>query len=363
LLSGCAAPEAPSATFTTESSEVSVFGIDETTDVDSLIDVTGLDPAVKDTLLRLKGQQIAVIKLNTTPRLPLTGTGVQAPASGEPGLHLSWVTTLTESQNGATYAYPLGTGAAWAQPIEMTRVYVVAPSDVNFRVSYPKLGTKRSGFARYSTRYSSGFEPRILDYVDTAAYAVDDAFGQMPGSAAWQPGSRPRYGEWTRVWRATYTQSNSTEDILITVSPNRHIGFRASLRQAGPGSALAVGIPVAILFWVLAWYLLVPRLADKDTDTRGLWRMSLTYMFWNLGAFLPGLILYVLLYFGVRAVPLLSAAVIFGGISVLIFTIRHIHRLAASRGKALKIFAAVTGASGGAYLLFALGCAWLVGAL
>jgi hypothetical protein len=48
---------------------------------------------------------------------------------------------------------------------------------------------------------------------------------------------------------------------------------------------------------------------------------------------------------------------------VLIFSIRHLDRLNKVSGKGFQIFAAVTGASGGAYLLFALGYAWLVRAI
>jgi hypothetical protein len=355
LLSSCSAPEPPVSSFTTESSQVNVFNIDETTDLDALISTTGLDASVKDTLSRLQGQQIAVIKLNTSPRIgssEQTGTGQ---STGDPGLHLSWVTSLSEGQRGMTYAYPLGTGASWANPIEMTRVYIIAPLDINFKVQYPKFGANRSGFVKKEWRY----EPRIMGYANVSAYAVDDATGQ----SAYYMSPSIRYDQPVRVWRVTYTNSNSAEDIMITVTPSNGMTFGAFLRQKGPEAAGVIGLIVAVLFWILAWYFLVPRLVGKNAPVRGLWRISLTYIAWNLLLFLPGGVLYLFVSNGVTLFPLIFMFILFGGASVLIFSIRHLDRLNEVSGKGIKIFAAVTGASGGAYLLFALGYALLVGVL
>ena len=37
----------------------------------------------------------------------------------------------------ATYKYPLGTGSSWSHPIEVTRVYVVAPPEIQFSGAIP----------------------------------------------------------------------------------------------------------------------------------------------------------------------------------------------------------------------------------
>jgi hypothetical protein len=157
LFTGCAGAPPPISTFQTDSSEVSIFGLDESTDLEALISTTGLDPSVTETLSRLRGQQIAVVNLRTQPQQTVTGPATENALTGEPGLHLSWQTTLVPSESGATYAYPLGTGAAWAHPIEMTRVYVLVPEDLGFTVIYPKLGTNRSGYVKNGLSY----EPRI----------------------------------------------------------------------------------------------------------------------------------------------------------------------------------------------------------
>jgi hypothetical protein len=198
-----------------------------------------------------------------------------------------------------------------------------------------------------------------MDYVNVSAYAVDDAIGQ----SVYYPTSSAGYYQQMRIWRATYTNSNSSEDILITVNPKRGITPGIYLRGKGPEVAFLVGLVIAILFWILAWYFLVPRLVGKDKAVRGLWRISLTYLAWNLLSFLPGGILYLAFSFGERILPLVFMVILFGGVSVLLFSIRHLNRLAEFSGKAIRIFAVVTFSSGGAYLLFALGYAWLVRAI
>jgi len=311
---------------------------------------------VKETLSRLQGQQIAVIKLNTSPRLASSEPSGNS-STGEPGLHLSWGTSLTTNKNDMTYAYPLGTGAAWANPIEMTRVYIVALADINFKVQYPKLGINRSGFIKNEWRY----EPRITDYTNVSAYAVDEAFGLSGGQYLTLSGD---YSNSVRMWRATYTNSNSVEDILITVNPKRSLTFGTFLRQKGTQVAFIVGLIVAVLFWILTWYFLVPRLVGKENMiVPGLWRISLKYIAWNLVLFVPGVVLYFFFAFSNNIMALIYLFILFGGASVLIFSIRHLDKLTEVSGEAIKIFAAVTGVSSGTYLLFALGYAWLVGAI
>jgi hypothetical protein len=352
LLSGCSSPAAPVATFTTPSSQISIFNIDETTDLDALISTTGLNPSVKDALSRLKGQQIAVISLKTSPSTSsIQPSGTTSP-TGEPGLHLSWVTSLTTSKKGQTYAYPLGTGASWASPIVMTSVYVVAPQDLNFEVQYPKLGINRSGFVQNGGKY----EPSIASYTNVSAYAVDEGTGQLLNNGTPAPPTM-------RVWRATYTNSNSAKDIIITVNPNHGTTFGTYLRNKGPGIALIIGILAAILFWILAWYFLAPRLVGKNKHIQRLWQMSLPYLGLNLVLFIPGGILLLYFYFGVRIIPLVLLVLLFGFASIRVFVPNQRDRLKEASGKAFKIFFAITAASGVAYLLFAVGYAWLVRAI
>ena len=182
---------------------------------------------------------------------------------------------------------------SWASPIVMTSVYVVATQDLNFAVQYPKLGINRSGFVQNGGKY----EPNIASYTNVFAYAVDEGTGQLLNNGIPVPPTM-------RVWRVTYTNSNSTKDIMITVNPNHGTAFGTFLRKKGPGIALIIGILVAILFWILAWYFLAPRLVGKNKRIRGLWQMSLPYLGLNLVLFIPGGILLLFFYFGVKIIPL-----------------------------------------------------------
>jgi len=65
---------------------------------------------------------------------------------------------------------------------------------------------------------------------------------------------------------------------MITVNPGNDNSFGTFLRQMGPYTAGLIGLLVAVLFWILAWYFLVPRLAGKNVPVKGLWRISLTYI-------------------------------------------------------------------------------------
>jgi len=347
LFTGCAEAPPPISTFETESSKVSIFGLEESTDLEALINTTGLDPSVTETLSRLRGQQIAVVNLRTQPQQAATGPATESALAGEPGLHLSWQTTLAMAESGATYAYPLGTGAAWAHPIEMTRVYVIVPEELDFTVQYPKLGANRSGFVKKQSSY----EPRIADSGEEPAYAVDTATDVS---------IYPFRGK-LNIWRVTYANSNAVEDIVITINQSSGTSFGTSLRRAGSQAAFFTGLIVAAFFWIIAWSFLMPRLLRRGNKTKGLWRLSLTYIGWNALLFVPGAILYFVFSFGAQALALFLLVIMFGAASVLTFALRHLNKLGVSTAQGVRAFIIVTLVSNGAYLLFVLGYAKLVG--
>jgi hypothetical protein len=349
LFTGCAEAPPPISTFKTESSEVNIFGLEESTDLEALISTTGLDSSVTETLSRLRGQQIAVVNLRTQPQQATTGPATESALTGEPGLHFSWTTTLVASESGGTYAYPLGTGAAWAHPIEMTRVYIIVPEELDFTVQYPKLGANRSGFVKKQWSY----EPRIADSGQEQAYAVAKSTDV----------SLYPFRERLNIWRLTYANSNAAEDVVITVNQSSGASLGASLRRAGPYLALIIGLIVAAMFWVMAWSFLMPRLLGRGNKTKGLWRLSLTYIGWNLLLFLPGAVLLFVFSFGEQALALLLLVLLFGAASVLTFALRHLRKLGVSTAQGVRAFIIVTLVSNGAYLLFVLGYAKLAGVL
>jgi hypothetical protein len=342
LLSGCSAVEPkPEATFQTESSQISIYAINENTDLEALVKTTGLDSSVQKVLSRLRGQQIAVVKLQTQPQAESTPESAESPEVGEPGIHLAWTASLVSQKSGNMYVYPLGTGASWSKPIELTRVYVVAPLGIDFDVSYPAIGSNQSGYT-FRTR------SRISDYYQIPAYAVDEARGNFG-----------------RVWRATYTQSNSAEDIVIITRPQTALSrLYAGIQGNTATLAFIFALIFGLAFWVLAWHFLMPRLIGKghDPKNRLRWYYSLIYPAINLALIvIPGIILFLLFTLGLAIQSLVVLFLLFGGVSILVFMLVHARHLDVSRGKALAAFAQVTLASNGCYLILALGMAKLIG--
>ena len=354
LLSGCAAEFAPEATYETESSQVDIYGLNEDTDLEALINTTGLDPSVQATLSRLRGQRIAIVTLQTQP--PLPGDDSPYHPTGQPGIHLAWTTVLAPQSDRAAYSYPLGTGSSWFHPIELTRVYVVAPPDIDFKVQYPRLGTNYSGFTLAFLWGSP--RPRITDHYDTSAYAADEA-----------------RGDFGHIWRATYTQSNSAEDIIIVVYPRG--GFMSTVRRVLVGwgivPTILLGLLMALVLWVVAWRYCMPRMLGIGYRWRSsrLWRDSLIYPGINAVVVLAATAVAGVLFLvsigslgyiaGLIVAALVILPVLFGVPGVLVFLKRHLRSLDVSKGRAVTAYIVVILATNLAYAALAFGYAALMG--
>jgi hypothetical protein len=370
VLSGCSGGMGPpEETYQTESSRVDIYGLDEDTDLEALINTTGLDPSVQETLSRLTGQRIAIVTLQTQPPSG-EGDDMWYEPTGQPGIHLGWTTTLVRQSDSVAYSYPLGTGSSWASPIGLTRIYVVAPPSVDFTAKYPRLGTDYSGYSRIAQApvyVSYSLRPRIMDHYDTPAYAVDEA-----------------RGDFGHIWRATYTQSNSAEDVVISPGPSD--GFLARVRQslAGFGTVPTVllGLLIALLLWVVAWRYIMPRMLGMEYRWREsrLWSDSLTYLGINAGvvlavAFLVGGALLLSLFLGVYigsaagyvavlvVVAILILIGLFGVPSILLFVRRQRREMGVSGGKAAGAYIVAVLVANAAYLALAFGYAALAGAI
>jgi hypothetical protein len=373
LLSGCAGGVGPpegEGTFETESSRVDIYGLDEDTDLEALINTTGLDPSVRETLSRLTGQRIAIVTLQTQPPVPGDDDDGSYEPPGQPGIHLAWTTALVPQSASVAYSYPLGTGSSWAHPIGLTRIYVVAPPGIDFTAKYPRLGADYSGYsglAEVPFYMSYSPRPRIMEHYDTPAYAVDEA-----------------RGDFGHISRATYAQSNSAEDVVISLAPPA--GFLATVRRslAGVGTVptILLGLLIALLLWVVAWRYFMPRMLGTEyrwRDSR-LWSDSLTYLGINAGVVLAVaamaggaflLALFMGVYIGSTAgyvaalvvVAALVSVAVFGVPSILIFVRRHRRESGVSRGRAAWAYIVVVLAANSAYLVLAFGYAALAGAI
>ncbi len=261
----------PEMTLWTAHTRIDVYALNEDVNLEALIATTGLSPSVQDTLRRYEGQQIAVITLQTQP-------------GNELGLHLSWASPLL-GDHRMTYAYPLGTGSAWAQPIAMTRIYVVSAPGVDFRITYPRLGRNRSGYTKHTNLtgyYPDYFTLVIAQHTDTPGYAVAQAMQTGPSAA------------YSRVWRAIYTHSNADKDIVIQRIEGLRPETRLSLfiREVAEPYTGIIGIVAAVIIWIIAWRFVMPRRLGVTFR----WTHAVLWMcIYNVGSVLALLVLGALL--------------------------------------------------------------------
>ncbi len=251
IASGCGAAQAPVATYKTENSTISIYEMNAETNLEDLIATTGLDPSVSATLESLRGQQIAVVQLQTQPPSQSQDDWetYEQRSQGQPGIHLGWQTTLMAQGETATYAYPLSTGKAWASPIELTRVYIVAEKGIDFSVQSPQLGADLSGVAGES-RWSSltGQIYYKIDRASSPAFASDNA-----------------YGSYGRIWRGTYIKSKSDQDIVITRLARPGAETQVAVRT-GQFHAVATSVTGIIallcgaLAWLVSWWLVMNKM-------------------------------------------------------------------------------------------------------
>jgi hypothetical protein len=330
LLSACSAAEPkPEASFQTQSSQIDIYDISTDTDIKQLIATTGLPPSVQETLTGLQGQKIAVVKMRT--RVQTNSSTSYYQNQPEPGLHLSWLSTLAMTKSGPSFAYPLGTGGAWSKPIELTSVYITA-TNTDFKVNYPALGSNQSGFD-----YVQG--AKINKYYQVPAYAVDEARGSFG-----------------RVMRITYTQSNPTSDVIITTTKlSGWNEFQNSIASQRSGICFFFALIIGLAFWFITWHFLMPRFLGGHNGQYLQWYYALIYPAINAALMIiPGGIFYILYVVGLPYPSLALLFLILAAANIGFFEIIHGGRLGVSRGVSTKAFIYVSLISSGAYLVLAL---------
>ncbi len=340
MLSSCGSSVEPTATYHTSSSDISIYDVTEDTDINELSSAAGLPDGVRNTLAQLRGQQIAVVNLRTRPQSSTGSSSSYYSQSSEPGLHLSWKAELVLKDAAKTFTYSLGTGGAWSKPIEMTRVYIFSPTGTDFSVEYPRLGSNQSG---YTGLFGS---PQIADYYQVPAYAVDEA-----------------RGDFGRLWRITYTQSNPTEDITIAFTPQSGWSrFQSGMAEHMNLYAFIFALVTGPLLWMLAWVVIMPRVTGGGKTETSRWYNGLIYPGINAVMIVfPGTILMLFLTLGLVIPSLAAIFVIFGGVSLLIFWLVQAGRMGVSKVRALGVFLLTGLASNAAYMVLALAFASIAG--
>lgn len=353
----------PVSSYQTESSRIDIYDINQKIDLQALIETTGLDPVVRETLENYRGQQIAVVNFLT--QLPFEGeSDGSRKDTGQPGIHLSWKSSLVSTPQGATYTYPLGTGSAWANPIELTRVYVVAPPGIDFSLQYPELGEDLSGYKDY---FYGGYGPRVLE-ADDRSFAVENAVG-----------------EHGRIWRATYMFSNATENILITrlsELSTKTLGLLQlrALQIRWLNYTWMISLVVGLAVWLVVWRYGMPKYLGVDYRWQS-FRLYRDAIGWSLlypissviTITILGFISYWLisaLYLVLRMDPIIYLLLILfffipfvGGINIFFFARWASHTLKIPKAQAAKGYLFQVLIANAAYLLFMISFSLLVKAL
>jgi len=161
------------------------------------------------------------------------------------GVRLSWTTAMQPGEDGGLeHSYPLGTGAGWALPIPLTRIYVTAPPEVGLQVEAPAIGDDRSGFYTPGILFRDKRQAYIYDYAQQKAHA----FEQITTPEG-------------HLWRGIYTQAKPRQDIRIRatlpVTLPAHYRLHAWSRWLYALAAVA-----ALALWLLAWRYLPSRFVD-----------------------------------------------------------------------------------------------------
>ncbi len=275
MLTGCGSFAGPEAALSTPNSQINIYGLDADTSIAALADIEGLDQSVQDTLERFRGQKIAIIKIKTQPVSPTPASGSYRQDNTQPGLHFSWTSPLGRDADtgNLTFTYPLGTGTAWANPIPITRVYIMAPRSSNFQVKYPKLGEE---FTADSVR-SLVARTRDIQAYGKPAYSVEEYADSSD-----------------HAWRITYTHSNSSEDIVITFGNSSGLGGWIDTHfplYIPVGYTVIISLVLSLLSWVAAWRYIVPRRLGVKYSWRSfrLWTDSLLYPMMNFGLMIGGI--------------------------------------------------------------------------
>jgi hypothetical protein len=246
----------------------------------------------------------------------------------------------------------LGTGQAWANPIELTRVYVISPPELDFTVGYPQIGDDLSGLAE--TRADEML--RAVDDTGRPAFAVDEA-----------------YGDFGHIWRATYVMSNSAQDVVVTSvpGPGRQVERairRAKVREVSEPLTWFLVPLTGLIVWVTSWRVVMRRRLGVPYGWLQ-WRLYRDALLWaGLYAFTSLVVLviwatlYILAFCAVAlALPLMLIPL--GLTNAWLFSRSKAEKLQVTRGWAFGAYMLAVLMANVLYLAFAVGYSAIVGAI
>jgi len=231
----------PALSVQTEHSQVDVYRALNKDELAALAKMRELPESVRKALTSYVGKPFALLRLRTQPGPARTEQKSWARPDEHPGIHLKFsqdmVMTGYEYYN---YAYPLGTGQGWDQPIPLTQVYISGPDDLPLEVYFPQRHT--------TTDLRSKRPARITE--EALGYAADGR----------------------QVHVATYLESNPREDVRIGLRGEGQSEFAIQQRRLKREVLLAwIGFPLLGIFaWAVAFSAAVWH--SEAAKQLGLWR-------------------------------------------------------------------------------------------
>lgn len=176
------------------------------------------------------------------------------------------------------YRYPLGTGAAWPQPIPITEVYITCPEHLALSVKAPIEGKKIPWSAFYrqtitATEYLS-YQPSERQSMNLTADDITKILTPKTSSYLASNNVHPA------AWHIVYWQSNPAEDISVRIT-KRTAPWRFAIADffQQPYVAAIIGIILYLLAWLLTAHFVIRRywlLEDKPDPL--FWFILITFI-------------------------------------------------------------------------------------
>lgn len=222
---------------TTEHTRTEVYNVEEQGDLKAVLEKSGLPESVQATMMKFTGKYLYFITMKTIPSAG-EGRGLN-----NMGVDFSFQAQMTPKEGQYEYSYPLSTGAAWGNPIRLTRVYIKAPETVQLFVEYPHLNHN-------------------LNEMEMARMLLE---GEIYPAFGMSSVNSPT----TQVKRLTYTDSNPSEDILVKVNYNPDIGtLLFVISETALMSLSEFSLPIFALAVAGIWVLFF-RLDSKSSVKNG----------------------------------------------------------------------------------------------
>jgi len=248
----CSATITPYSTSKTPHARAELYHI-EGNDLLQLIAQSGLPEKYRKPLLKYNTPYFAVMRLIGLPH-----TDDKVHHFHEKGVRYHFTHQLANGR----YSYPLGTGAAWPQPIPITEVYLTCPNRFTMQVSAPIEG-EQLGWSRFSAQTHGVFK-YLTDSSETRKEEFSDSFGTPEDiKELLTPKTASIFGldvQRAPAWHIAYLQSNPDQDITVQLS-KQSFPWRFGIADCFTEPIVPIG--ACIFLYLLSW-VVTARLLIRD---------------------------------------------------------------------------------------------------